>query len=277
MQTVSLTWQQAGELSATLAVVGAGLRLVKDRRARAASPFVLEAAMIGFLYGLWQLCGELSVTGTHDAFIRARWIRRFEHTVHLPSEHSVQKVILGHPFVVQTANLYYDTMHFTMMFAFLIWLFVRHRDQYRRVRSILALTTLACLLVQLIPVAPPRMLPGIVDTAILYHQSVYQSGIPADQLSAMPSVHVAWAVVVGWYVVRISPSKWRWIAAVHAGLTIFIVVATGNHWWLDGIVAVGLLISCAWLRRGVAVIWEHYRGARDDAATPAAEPVAALR
>jgi hypothetical protein len=276
MQTVSLTWQQAGELSGVLVAVGAGLRVAKQRRVRAASPFVLEAAMIGFLYGLWQLCGELSVRGTHDAFIRARWIVRFQNDVHLPSERSIQKLILGHPLVVQAANLYYDTMHFSMMFAFLIWMFVRHRDQYRRVRSILALTTLACLLVQLIPVAPPRMLPGYVDTAMLYHQSVYQSGIPADQLSAMPSVHVAWAVVVGWYVVRISPSRWRWIAAVHTALTIFIVMATGNHWWLDGIVAVILLVACAWLRAGLGVLVARRRQVADDAPEATAEPVAAL-
>jgi hypothetical protein len=282
MQTVSLTWQQAGELSAALAAVGTTLRVVPSRRANVTSPFVLEAAMIGFLYGLWQLCGKLSVYGMHDALIRARWIERFEHDVFLPSEHAVQKLILGHPLIVQTANLYYDTMHFTMMFVFLIWLFVRHRDQYRHIRSVIALTTLFCLLVQLIPVAPPRMMPGIVDTAMVYHQSVYQSGIPADQLGAMPSVHVAWGVAVGWYAARVSTSRWRWIAVVHASLTVFFVVATGNHWWLDGIVAVALLVVAAWVRRGIAVAWQASRAWRrsrvmpDDAPPPLDEPVASL-
>jgi hypothetical protein len=276
MQTVSLTWQQAGELSAAIAAVGVGLRAAPNRRAKAASPFLLEAAMIAFLYGLWQLCGRLSITGTRDARMRSRWIIRVEHDVHLPSERTIQNLILGHPILVQAANLYYDTMHFTMMFVFLIWLFVRHRDQYRRVRSILALTTLACLLVQLIPVAPPRMFAGYVDTAMLYHQSVYQSGLPADQLSAMPSVHVAWAVLIGWYVTRISTSKWRWIAVVHAGLTVFIVIATGNHWWLDGIVAVTLLVISAWLRRGVSELWSRRSRAKLHVPETLTEPVAAL-
>jgi hypothetical protein len=276
MQTVSLTWEQAGELSAALAAVGIGLRYARNRRANAASPFVLEAAMIGFLYGLWQLCGTLSVTGLHGAFIRARWIVRVEHDAFLPSERSIQNLILGHPHIVQAANLYYDTMHFTMMFVFLIWLFVRHRDQYRRIRSVLALTTLFCLMVQLIPVAPPRMLSGYIDTAMVYHQSVYQSGIPADQLSAMPSVHVAWAIIIGWYVTRISTSRWRWIAVVHAALTVFVVVATGNHWWLDGIVAVALLVLASWLRRGVSALWDRNRSSIAEPARAAAEPVASL-
>ncbi len=88
-------------------------------------------------------------------------------------------------------------MHFTMMFVFLIWLFWRYRDRYRPVRTTMAWTTFFCLVIQLLPVAPPRMLPGFVDTAMLYNQSVYSNGLAADQLSAMPSVHVAWAVVVG--------------------------------------------------------------------------------
>ena len=270
MQTVALTWQQAAEVAGTLGVIGVGLRLLPDRRANKVAPFITEAAMIGLLYSLWQLCGKLSITGTVSALRRARWIERFEHDIFLPSERSAQKLILGHRLIVETANLYYATMHFTMLFVFLIWMFVRHRDQYRRVRTTLALTTLACLLVQLIPVAPPRMLGGFVDTAALYHQSVYSAGVPADQLSAMPSVHVAWAVLIGYYVVRISPSRWRWIAVAHSVLTIFIVAATANHWWLDGIVASSLLCACAWLNAGVRALWARRRplAAADEHRTP---------
>lgn len=246
VQTVSLTWQQAGELATALAVVGGAMALSSTPRVRSVGAFLRETAVIGVLYGLWQLAGELAVAGTGGAFERARWIQRFESGVYLPSELSVQHLILGHPLLIQLINLYYATMHFPMMFVFLIWLFVRHRDRYRPVRQVLAWTTLACLLVQLVPVAPPRMLPGFVDTAIKYGFSVYQNGFAADQLSAMPSVHVAWAVLVGYYAVRIGTSRWRHLAAAHSVLTIFVVVSTGNHWWLDGIVGVAVLSACAW-------------------------------
>jgi hypothetical protein len=246
VQTVSLTWQHSGELAAVLAAVGGAMRLAPDRRVRAVGAFVRETAVIAVLYGLWQLAGELSVAGTHDAITRAQWIERVEHDVFLPSEASVQHLVLGHPLVVQGINLYYAAMHFPMMFVFLIWLFVRHRDRYRPVRTVLALTTLVCLLIQLIPVAPPRMLPGIVDTGLLYNQSVYNnSGFDADQLSAMPSVHVAWAVLVGYYTWRIGNGRWRYLGVAHAAITIFVVVATGNHWWLDGAVAIVLLGAVA--------------------------------
>jgi hypothetical protein len=162
---------------------------------------------------------------------------------------SVQKTIVGHAFLRQAANLYYATMHFGVLFVFLIWLFVWHRDRYPKVRRVLALTTLACLAIQLVPVAPPRLLPqyGYVDTAALDHQSVYGLGFGADQLSAMPSVHVAWAVLVGWACARIGRGPWRWLGAVHAVLTTFVVVATANHFWADGIVAGAVLVVCALL------------------------------
>jgi hypothetical protein len=71
----------------------------------------------------------------------------------------------------------------------------------------------------------------------------------------MPSVHVAWAVIVGYYTWQISPSRWRVLGPVHTVLTVSFVVITGNHWWLDGIVAVAILIVCAWGVYGVRTAW----------------------
>ena len=68
----------------------------------------------------------------------------------------------------------------------------------------------------------------------------------------MPSVHVAWAVLIGWAVVRVSTSKWRWVALAHPVLTIFVITATANHFWLDGIVAIAVLAACVWSQRVAA-------------------------
>jgi hypothetical protein len=274
VQTVGLTWQHAGELAGALALSSAVLHAVPQPRVRKLAPFAFEAAILAMLYSLWQLAGKWSVSGYYSALDRARWIEGFEHDVLLPSEKSVQHLILGHPLLVQGANLYYDTMHFTTMLIFLVWLFVRHRDQYRPVRATMAWATLICLLVQLIPVAPPRMLPGFVDTALLYNQSVYGNGLAVDQLSAMPSVHVAWAVVVGWYAVKVSTSRFRWLAVGHTAMTVFCVVATANHWWLDGIVASVIVVMAAWLRVGLSHLGRALAASwRPRAAGPApAEP-----
>ena len=60
-------------------------------------------------------------------------------------------------------------------------------DNYR---NILAVLTFVCFLIQLIPVAPPRLLSGLgfVDTGLKYHQSVYGNG--NDGISSLLSVDV---------------------------------------------------------------------------------------
>lgn len=239
----ALTWQQAAVVTAVLVVLSAALYAVRARRLRIVALFAREAAIIAGLYSLWQLAGSLAVVGTDGAFARARWIERAEHALHLPAETDVQHVVTASPVVAQAANLYYATMHFAVVFVLLLWLFFRHRDQYRPVRRVLALTTFLCLLIQMLPVAPPRLLPGYTDTAREYGQSVYGLGFGADQLSAVPSVHVAWAALVAWAVWRIGSGAGRWLGPAHLVLTVIVVVATANHFWADGIVAVAVLVG----------------------------------
>ena len=63
----------------------------------------------------------------------------------------------------------------------------------------------------------------------------------------MPSVHVAWSVLVAWAVITRARSRWRWLILLHPLVTVFVVVATGNHYWADGIVAVAIdgTVICA--------------------------------
>ncbi len=277
MRTVGLTWEHSAEVATVLTLAGSALAFSGRRDIRAVAAFARETAVIGYLFALWELAGRISVTSTAGAFSRAHWIERFDRHLPLPSEHTLQSYVLGHRLVVEFMNLYYATMHMTTMLLFLIWLFVRHREQYRPVRQVMAWSTLGCLLVQLLPVAPPRMLPGLVDTGLLYNQSVYSHGLPIDQLSAMPSVHVAWATIVGYYIWKISPSRWRFIGPVHTVLMIFVVVATGNHWWLDGIVAIMIVTTCAWGVFGVRTGWRAAVAKwRASAHVPGADPAPAL-
>jgi hypothetical protein len=253
VRTVALSWQVSYLVAAGLAILGIIGARIPNRHVQNLAAFVREAATLFALYGTWRLAGRLSVDDTGDAYARALALNDIQEALHFPGQAAMQTPFLGWPLFIQATNLYYATMHFTMMFVFLIWLFWRHRDRYRPIRQVMAWSTLACLLIALIPVAPPRFFPelGIVDTAELYGQSVYANGFAADQLSAMPSVHVLWAVVIGYYTWRVSPSRWRWIGPLHMVLTIFAVVVTGNHWWLDGVAAAAVLVAVAWIAHGV--------------------------
>jgi len=206
-----------------------------------------EAALLFGLYGLWQFAGSFAVMSPDGALPRARWLWHAERLMYLPSETSVQRLFLPHPLLVQAFNLYYDILHFPVLGVCLVWLYVRHRDRYPSIRTTVVLFTMISLLIQFIPVAPPRMLPatGMVDTAVRYGQSVYswKGGFDADQLSAMPSVHVGWALIVAIAVITVSRSRWRWLAAGYPVLTTLAVVVTANHFWLDGVVAAVLVIA----------------------------------
>ena len=83
----------------------------------------------------------------------------------------------------------------------------------------------------------------MVDTAVRYHESVYGSagGFVPDQLSAMPSVHVGWALLVAICVITMTRGWWRWLALAHPLLTVVVVTVTANHYWSDGIMAALLL------------------------------------
>jgi hypothetical protein len=244
-------------------------------------PFLREAGVVVGLYALWQLAGNLARGGYHQAIGHGQWIWHTERTLRLPSEADVQRLLLPHPLLSEIANLYYATMHFGLLIAMLIWLFARHRDGYPGVRNAMAASTAICLLVSFIPVAPPRMLPGdgIVDLAARYGESVYAavgSTAGADQLSAMPSVHVAWSIIVAWAVITRSTSRWRWLILLHPLVTVFVVVGTGNHYWADAIVAAA--IDAAVISTG-ALLTRRFRPARvpRPVSEPEPAPVASSR
>ncbi len=138
------------------------------------------------------------------------------------------------------------------------------------------LFTAGALLIQLVPVAPPRMLPadGMVDTAVQYGQSVYGSvaGFNADQLSAMPSVHIGWALLVALVAIEVSRSRWRWLALAYPVVTMLAVVVTANHYWLDGIAA-ALLLALALIVQRVARAMRPAYAARAPLALPTARTI----
>ncbi|QMU72261.1 phosphatase PAP2 family protein [Streptacidiphilus sp. P02-A3a] len=264
MQNLTLSWQSAGALSVAV-YTGS---LLARRAGRAAVGLVLrEAATVVALFAVWQFAGQLSVMGTDDAVARGQWIWDTERRLGFPSEAALQRWFLPHHLLIQGANYYYASMHFGVMIALLVWLFLRHRERYPWVRTTLVLVTAMSLAVQLIPVAPPRLLPvaGMVDTAVQYGQSVYGAsvgGLQADSYSAMPSVHVAWCVLVAVAVIKVSRSRWRWLILLHPLVTVTVVLVTANHYWFDGLAAVALLLFSYLLQWGAARIVLRRRTAR---------------
>ena len=287
MVNLDLSWQAAGISAACLTITGVAAARSRRPRLMAAAGFAREAGVLFALFGLWQLVGGVGRMSPDGALDRGQWIWHAERVLRMPNETALQRAFLPHPLIVEALNLYYAGLHFAVIIACLIWVYVWHRRQYPHVRTTLVLFTAGALLIQFVPVAPPRMLPhdGMVDTAVRYGQSVYSSvaGFNADQLSAMPSVHVGWSLLAALVIVDVSRSRWRWLALAYPVLTLLAVVVTANHYWMDGIAAALLLALALIVQRAgrvVAAAWRARSGARPargpGPASPPADPSPAL-
>jgi hypothetical protein len=65
----------------------------------------------------------------------------------------------------------------------------------------------------------------------------------ANQFAAMPSVHFGWALLVGLGVILLTRGRWRWLALLHPAVTLLVITATANHYWLDSVVAAVLVVA----------------------------------
>ena len=255
MSWLHLDVQSASITAAALLLIAVGARLVSWRGSRFVATAALETALVCTLFALWQLANAATHHAHAGGLSHGRDIWRLERTLHVPSETSFQHVILGHGWLVRACNYYYATAHLTGMVIFLVWLWLRHRDRYPRWRNVVAIFTGAALLIEMIPVAPPRLIggTGLVDTAMVYGQSVYAfAGDLADQYAALPSIHVGWALLIGLAMGRCGGRLAASVGVTHAVLTVLVVVLTANHYWLDGVTAAAVL--------AFAVVAEGVRG-----------------
>ncbi|GIF21929.1 membrane-associated phospholipid phosphatase [Actinoplanes tereljensis] len=216
----------------------------RGAEAKRAAREILLVAVLFFAYKL----GRLAANGhVGEALGNAQHVWHLERLLYLPSEFSLQQLFLGQEWLIKVANCYYAYVHFPATAACLIFLYIWRRDRYVSTRRLLAWLTAAALVVHLLmPLAPPRMLTaiGMVDTGRVFGPAVY--GSPStdtltNQYAAMPSLHVAWALAIAIALMGITRSKWRWLWLAHPAITLFVVVVTGNHYWLDAIVATVLL------------------------------------
>jgi hypothetical protein len=156
-------------------------------------------------------------------------------------ESRVERFFLHYQLVMNAVDVFYVAAHLVVTLGILIWVYARHRSHYPFLRNVLAVTTaLALVAFYVYPTAPPRLLAnyGFVDPAQLHHL-VPEGGAQLDSYTynpyaAMPSLHVAYALIVGWVVILVDRRLWaRALGGLYPCAMAAAVVISGNHWVLD--------------------------------------------
>lgn len=216
-------------------------------------PAMCEVLLLLALYGLYELARSLVHGNVATAEHRGRAILDWEQSWHVAVEHSLN-IALGHVFALAViAGYLYAALHYVVTPLVLIWMYRRHREHYRPARKALVLATVIGLVGFIsVPTAPPRLLPGAgyQDTLAQVHHWGWWGGegsVPrglgglSDQVAAMPSLHVGWALWCGVLLFLYASRRWvRWLGVAYPIVISVVVMATANHYLLD--VVAGCLV-----------------------------------
>jgi PAP2 superfamily len=230
----------------------------------------VEAGVIVWLCWVYDLTTNLAPLRLNLALGHARDLLQLEQSLHLDPELSLDRWLAGHHTLGLILSDYYDNAHFIVTLGLLGYLWWRRADLYRPLRNSLVLVNvLGFAVFWRYPVAPPRMLKGFTDVVASTHAfGGWHTGAlasAADQLAAMPSLHMAWAAWCGLALWRISARSWvRGVAVLYPCVTALAVLATGNHFLLD-LVAGLLTLAIAVLIVRVVMAWGDVSGRGSDA------------
>jgi PAP2 superfamily len=215
----------------------------------------VEALAVGWLLWLYDSLANFAPLRLHAAIDHAWGVLHAEQALHLAPELALDHWADVHRTIGLILSDYYDNAHFLVTLGLLGWLWWKRADIYRPLRnSLVAVNLIGFVVFWRYPVAPPRMLGGFADVVASTHAFGSSHSGPlasqADQVAAMPSLHMAWAAWCGLALWRISARRWvRVLAVAHPCLTALAVLATGNHFLLDVLAGLGALALATLLVR----------------------------
>jgi uncharacterized protein (TIRG00374 family) len=188
------------------------------------------------------------------ALAHASSIVETERSLGLFVELDVQRWAMSAPsWVLDVANYTYLNCQFTISFAMMLWVYLCRNDSFARLRNTIMLVDLLGVIGYLaFPAAPPRMLGdlGFVDTlnqASVNHNSGAVAAL-SNPYAAMPSLHTAYALVIGATVAALVRSHvLRAVWALYPALVVFSIIATGNHFVLDALAGAAVAAVAAGL------------------------------
>jgi hypothetical protein len=201
-------------------------------------PLHTEAAVVLVLYGLYEVAHGLVAGNADEVERHARHLAGTERSLHLLVEAKLQSAvhaILGLTSLLAAA---YVTLHVAVTAAVLLWLHQRCPAAFPFVRTTLLLASGLSLIGFLAyPTAPPRQAGiGIADTVSHWPIDLNHGLVSSlyNPYAAVPSMRIGYALVVAVTLLRHGRrSLVRVLGALYSPFVLLVIVATGNHFFLD--------------------------------------------
>jgi hypothetical protein len=206
----------------------------------------IEATAALTVYGLYELARGLVGTDTAQADTHAHRLVALERSLHLFVEANVQRAVQTLPGLTGLLGVAYLTLHLAVTGGVLLWLHRRRPEGFPFVRTALLLASALALVGFLVyPTAPPRLAGvGIVDTVSGGHVDLNRGLVSSlyNPYAALPSMHIGYALIVAAGLLRHGRRPLaRAIGALYPPFVLLVIVATGNHFFLDA--AAGALVA----------------------------------
>lgn len=248
------------------------------------SALLIEFLIFWMFFQYFSFAQEHIRGGREESIRHAEILFNVEKALHIDVERFFNHGLAQYPLLAKAAGYYYGMVLATVPMA-LAWVWWRHPHGFRRLRRLLVATTLPSLLVfWLLPMAPPRFaVPGTLDINAIYNilggRLARDPSRSANLYAAMPSLHIAWSSWVGYALFETYRRRKPILAmgwAIYPLFTAWNVMATGNHFVLDIVGGVALLVcGLGWVRlmRGAEeLIWRSPFDAPDPDEPLRAEP-----
>jgi hypothetical protein len=210
------------------------------------------------LLGALALCPVAALLIGDDARLpveRAEAIMSFEQALGIDVEQAVHAWGLRHAWLMAAAGLVYVFAHVAVAGWALVWTWYLRPDRFRVVRDTFLWTQgLLVAVYVLLPTAPPRLVPGagFTDTLSgLWGREVADSAhLLQSPYAAVPSGHVAFALVAGLTFARLGDMAWlRAFGRLYPVLMVLVTVVTGHHLLFDAAAAALVVAVAARLAR----------------------------
>jgi hypothetical protein len=205
-----------------------------------------ELGLWAALYGAYLTTRNFAIGSADEAFANASMLIDVERGLGAFHEVAVQRALATDLGLERFFDLYYMVGFGPLIGVVLVWLILRHRGEYRELRTWLLFSiAIASIGYVLLPTAPPRLVDGIgiADTVGLSgHDTGSVGGVKFNPYAAMPSMHVGWSLLVGLIGFRVARRRLvKALFVAHPLVMALTVTATGNHYFLDSVV--GALVA----------------------------------